>query len=75
MTVGALFSTREVKTPLLIIGGKEDRICPPKDVFLTARAYGTEPVLIADMGHEMMVEPGWAIVASHIESWLAQRGL
>jgi hypothetical protein len=27
------------------------------------------------MGHNMMVEPGWAAVAERIHSWLGGRGL
>jgi hypothetical protein len=28
-----------------------------------------------DMGHNMMVEPGWTAVAERIHNWLGGRGL
>jgi len=27
------------------------------------------------MGHNMMLEPGWAAVAERIDTWLSARGL
>jgi hypothetical protein len=32
-------------------------------------------VFFPDMGHIMMLEPGWADVAGCIDSWLGTRGL
>ena len=40
----------------------------------TARAYATEPEFF-DMGHNMMLEPGWADVAGRIHAWLQARDL
>lgn len=75
MVLGNLIDTRKVGTPLMILGGGRDRIYSPREVSETARAYHTEPVLFPDMGHELMIEPGWQEVALRIESWLGQRGL
>ncbi len=44
------------------------------DVRATARAYATEPEFF-DMGHNMMLEPGWADVAGRIHAWLETRNL
>jgi hypothetical protein len=44
------------------------------DVRATARAYRTEPEFF-DMGHNMMLEPGWADVAERIHAWLETRNL
>jgi hypothetical protein len=44
------------------------------DVRATARAYATEPEFF-DMGHNMMLEPGWADVAARIHAWLDKRDL
>jgi alpha-beta hydrolase superfamily lysophospholipase len=41
----------------------------------TANAYHTEPVFMPGMGHELMIEPGWAAVAERIKCWLGQQGL
>jgi hypothetical protein len=41
------------------------------EVRATARAYRTDAEFFADMGHNMMLEPGWAAVAERIDAWLA----
>ena len=40
-----------------------------------ARAYCTEAVFFPNMGHNMMLEPGWAAVAERIHRWLGAQGL
>jgi pimeloyl-ACP methyl ester carboxylesterase len=64
-----------VTTPLLVPGAEYDGICTPKEVRATARAYRTEAEIFPDMGHDMMLEPGWAAVAERIHSWLGTRDL
>ncbi|MDT5219116.1 MAG: hypothetical protein QOF15_1221 [Mycobacterium sp.] len=64
-----------IKTPLLVLGGKEDGLINNEDVRTTAAAYGTEAELFPDMGHMMMLEPGWPQVAERISNWLAAQGL
>jgi hypothetical protein len=44
-------------------------------VHATARAYRTEAEFFPNMGHNMMLEPGWAAVAERIHNWLCARGL
>ncbi|OBK42048.1 hypothetical protein A5659_09515 [Mycobacterium sp. 1165196.3] len=73
--VGDLVKTKKVRSPMLIIGGEHDQIYRPKHVCRTAAAYGTKPVLIPGVGHEMMLEPQWRAVAGLIESWLTNQGL
>lgn len=75
MVAGDLVNTRKISTPMLVMGGDNDDIYSPSDVRRTATAYHTQPVLIPDMGHEIMVEPGWDAAAAIIESWLHQKGL
>jgi hypothetical protein len=41
----------------------------------TARAYRTEAEFFPAMGHDMMLEPGWASVAERIDMWLTAQGL
>ena len=72
--LGDLVRTHRVRTPLLVVGGERDRLYTPADVRRTAAAYATEPVLFPGMGHELMLEPDWRIVADRIELWLALRG-
>jgi pimeloyl-ACP methyl ester carboxylesterase len=64
-----------VRTPLLVLGAEDDGAHTRKEVLATARAYGTEAEFFPNMGHNMMLEPGWAAVAERIDSWLVKRGL
>ncbi|GFG96993.1 alpha/beta hydrolase [Mycobacterium timonense] len=61
--------TRRVTTPILVLGAEHDGFVSPADVRATARAYRTEPEFFS-MGHNMMLEPGWAEVAARIRDWL-----
>lgn len=58
------------RAPMLVLGGKLDRIFPPSDVRATAAAYGTEPVIFDGMAHNLMLEVGWERVATTIAEWL-----
>ncbi len=64
-----------VRAPMLVLGALADGAVTPQEVRSTARAYRTEPVFFPEMGHDMMLEPGWPAVAERIDSWLAGRGL
>lgn len=58
------------RVPMLVLGGAEDRIFPPKDVEATAAAYGTTARLFDGMAHNLMLEVGWERVAGAVEEWL-----
>jgi pimeloyl-ACP methyl ester carboxylesterase len=64
-----------VTTPLLVLGADEDGAHTREEVIATARAYRTEAEFFPDMGHDMMLEPGWAAVAERIDTWLGARRL
>ena len=66
---------KRVTTPLLVLGAEEDGAHTRNEILATARAYGTEAELFPNMGHNMMLEPGWAAVAERIHSWLGTHGL
>jgi pimeloyl-ACP methyl ester carboxylesterase len=66
--------TRRVTTPILVLGATHDGFVSVRDVRATARAYRTEPEFF-DMGHNMMLEPGWPDVAKRIDEWLSARNL
>jgi pimeloyl-ACP methyl ester carboxylesterase len=59
-----------VRTPLRVLGAAEDGIFTPGEVARTARAYGTTATIYPQMGHNMMLEPGWERVAGDIVAWL-----
>jgi pimeloyl-ACP methyl ester carboxylesterase len=64
-----------VLAPVLVLGAELDGCFPVTEVHDTARAYGTEAVMFPNMGHDMMLEPGWRDVASLIDGWLIGQGL
>jgi pimeloyl-ACP methyl ester carboxylesterase len=66
---------KRVTTPVLVLGADEDTAHTRKEILATARAYGTEAEFFPDMGHNMMLEPGWPAVAERINSWLGTLGL
>jgi pimeloyl-ACP methyl ester carboxylesterase len=59
-----------VKVPVLVLGAQHDRAILAMDVQTTACAYRTEAEIFPNMGHDMMLEPGWAAVAERIHRWL-----
>src|SRR6185312_14097755 len=61
--------TKRVTTPILVLGAEYDGFVSVREVRNTARAYRTEPEFFS-MGHNMMLEPGWADVAERIRDWL-----
>jgi pimeloyl-ACP methyl ester carboxylesterase len=66
--------TQLVTTPMLVLGAVYDGFVSTRAVRATARAYRTEPEFFS-MGHNMMLEPGWAAVAERIHAWLHTRDL
>jgi pimeloyl-ACP methyl ester carboxylesterase len=66
---------RRVSTPLLVLGAQCDRSVTPQEVHATARAYRTHAEIFPNMGHDMMLEPGWVAVAQRIHTWLCAQGL
>lgn len=66
---------KRVTTPLLVLGAQDDRAHTAKEICATARAYHTKAEFFPEMGHDMMLEPGWPAVAERIHSWLGTHGL
>jgi len=64
-----------VASPVLVLGAKDDGSRTDADVTAVARTYQTDAEFFPDMGHVMMLEPGWQAVAERIDSWLGGQGL
>lgn len=64
-----------IRTPLLVMGAESDGGVSAGEVRATAHAYHTEAEFFPDMGHDMMLEPGWQAVAERIDRWLVGQGL
>lgn len=70
LTMLSLPRPSRVTTPLLILGAERDACFSQAQIRKTARAYGTKAEFFPDMGHNMMLEPGWQTVAERIDAWL-----
>jgi pimeloyl-ACP methyl ester carboxylesterase len=75
LTMLSLPKPQRVSTPLLVLGAECDACFSQDEIRSTARAYGTDAEIFPDMGHNMMLEPGWASVAERIHTWLESREL
>jgi pimeloyl-ACP methyl ester carboxylesterase len=67
--------TSRLTTPVLVLGAADDGLVTNAEVRATASAYRTDAEFFAGMGHNMMLEPDWAVVAERIAAWLATRDL
>lgn len=59
-----------VKTPLLVIGGAADGLFSPDEVEATARAYGTEAVIVDELAHDAMLDTNWKAAAEALRDGL-----
>ena len=66
---------KRVKTPLLVLGARNDAVISNGDVEKTAKAYSTKAEFFPDMAHDMMLEKGWKSVAESILNWLKEKGI
>lgn len=62
--------TKRVSTPMLVLGGSQDRTATPEDVAITARRYGVGPVNPDGLPHDVMLDRRWEDAASYIENWI-----
>lgn len=58
--------------PVLVAGSPDDRIVSGNALVRVATAYGGAPLLFPGMGHEMMLEAGWAEPIDAIIDWLSK---
>ena len=71
-----LVKTKHVnRVPMLVLGAERDTIVSQRETRRTALIYGAEAEIFSDMGHDMMLEPGWQAVAERIAGWLSGQGL
>lgn len=62
-----------VRSPLLIVGGSEDRLTPPAQTRSIARRYGADYREYPDSAHYILREEGWSDMASDMISWLNEK--
>lgn len=59
-----------VQDPMLVLGARLDAVFSVAEITRTARAYNTEAIFFEEMGHDMMLEPGWDGPAAKTADWL-----
>jgi pimeloyl-ACP methyl ester carboxylesterase len=62
--------TGEVTTPMLVVGGGDDALVPPRALVRTARRLGVQARLLRGMGHMLMLEPDQDAVLRLVLRWL-----
>lgn len=62
--------SRMAEVPMLVIGAGEDHLIPPTLVHRTAQTYGVREHIFEGMGHAMMLERDWELVAQCLLAWL-----
>jgi hypothetical protein len=58
---------------VLVAGSPDDRIVSRKSLDRTAAEYGGAPLLFPGMGHDLMLDAGWAEPIDAILDWLAKQ--
>lgn len=74
-TVNRLPDARLVTAPMLVLGAGDDGSRIDGDASAVARIYQADVEIYPEVGHVMMLEPGWQPVAERIDGWLAAHGL
>lgn len=59
---------------LLVLGAEHDLIIPASLVDMTARSYRIPARIFPGMGHGLMLERDWQVVAQDVIGWLQARG-
>jgi pimeloyl-ACP methyl ester carboxylesterase len=60
---------------LLVLGAEHDHLMPAATAEMTARAYGVSAEIFPGMGHGLMLERDWRVVAERISAWITEHGL
>jgi pimeloyl-ACP methyl ester carboxylesterase len=69
--LGILFP-KKVKSPILVIGGADDVVISEGNIFSSASAYHTEPVIVPNIAHDVMLEENWMLVADWMLNWFKE---
>lgn len=74
-TVNRLPDAGLMTAPMLVLGARDDGSRIDGDASAVAQLYHTDVEIFPEMGHVMMLEPGWEAVAERIDGWLTGQGL
>jgi pimeloyl-ACP methyl ester carboxylesterase len=59
--------------PVLVAGSPDDRVVPRASLDRTAARYGGAPLLFPGMGHDLMLDEGWAEPIDAVLDWLEKQ--
>ena len=62
--------TRQIETPIHVIGARDDAFVPAFEVEATARAYGARADIIDNLAHAMMLDTNWESAARSVHRWV-----
>ncbi len=62
-----------VQARLLVLGAEHDHLMPASTAQMTARTYGVEAEIFPGMGHGLMLERDWRVVAERIKAWITEQ--
>ena len=61
---------QRIRPPVLVMAAEHDGFFTRAEMQETAEAYGTELVVIAGSGHDLMLDHQWPEVADRIDTWI-----
>lgn len=61
-----------VGIPVLVLGSDADAFFPTASQKMTAERYGTEPVMLNGLCHDMMLDPEWELSAKAVLDFISQ---
>jgi len=64
-------SMRRQPVPALVIGGEDDAIFRPSNLFFTALPWRAEVIRVPAAGHMLPIDRNWQVVAQHMLYWIA----
>ena len=59
-----------VRAPVLVVGARNDALVLPSAVDEIAQAYGTSPLWLSEIGHDIMLDVGWDAALDAVLSWI-----
>ena len=59
--------------PALVAGAEKDALFTEEEITETAKRFGVNPVILPDMGHAMMLEHNWQLLAELMQDWITRR--
>ncbi len=65
-----LVKSDKIDTPLLVLGARDDQAISVNSVMKTAAVYDTDYKIYDNMGHMMMLESHYKMVADDIDRWI-----